>query len=126
MTGRGNAFLADILDKEYGSDRERIPLKSPDVGIHGELTIDLGSVVVEVREIASSHSGDAVILSVPTKKLVFLGDVLYLRENSAEELHDLLAVLAGLDADWFIDSHVDAVLTREQVEAHLRDYVKGL
>ena len=124
--GQGNAFLADILDEEYGRDRERIPLRSPDVGIHGGLTLDLGSLTVEVREIASSHSGDAVILSVPKKKFVFLGDVLYLQENSEGQVRDLLAVLAGLDADWFIDSHVDGVLTRAQVETHLRDYVRGL
>jgi glyoxylase-like metal-dependent hydrolase (beta-lactamase superfamily II) len=96
------------------------------VGIRGELTIDLGSVEVEVREIASSHSGDAVILLIPEKKLVFLGDLLYVRENSEEEVRDLLSVLEGLDAEWFIDSHVDGVLTREQVETHLRAYVGGL
>jgi glyoxylase-like metal-dependent hydrolase (beta-lactamase superfamily II) len=124
--GKGNAFLADILDEEYGIDREHIALRSPCVGIVGELSIDLGSVVVEVREIASSHSGDAVILLIPEKKFAFLGDVLYLRENSDEEVHDLLSVLDGLDAEWFIDSHVDGVLTREQVEAHLRGYVRGL
>jgi glyoxylase-like metal-dependent hydrolase (beta-lactamase superfamily II) len=124
--GEGNAFLADILDEEYGIDRGQIPLKSPSVGIRGELTIDLGSVEVEVREIASSHSGDAVILLIPEKKLVFLGDLLYLRENSEEEVRDLLSVLEGLDAEWFIDSHVDGVLTREQVETHLRAYVGGL
>jgi glyoxylase-like metal-dependent hydrolase (beta-lactamase superfamily II) len=124
--GKGNAFLADILDEEYGIDREHIALRGPCVGIFGELSIDLGSVVVEVREIASSHSGDAVILLIPEKKFAFLGDVLYLRENSDEEVHDLLSVLDGVDAEWFIDSHVDGVLTREQVEAHLRGYVRGL
>jgi glyoxylase-like metal-dependent hydrolase (beta-lactamase superfamily II) len=124
--GKGNAFLAECLDKEYGVDRAAIPLRSPDVGICGQLTIDLGSLTVEVREVASSHSGDAVILCVPQKKLVFLGDVLYLRENGEHELRELLAVLAGLEAEWFIDAHVDGVLTREQVEAHLRDYVSGL
>ena len=124
--GKGNAFLADILDVEYGADRERIALRSPEVGICDEAAIDLGSVTVEVREVASSHSCDAVILCVPAKRLVFLGDVLYLRENSEEELRDLLAVLAGLEAEWFIDAHVDGVLTREQVGAHLREYVGGL
>ena len=57
---------------------------------------------------------------------MFLGDVLYLRKNSERELRDLLTMLDGLDAEWFIDSHVDAVLTREQVKAHLRDYATGL
>ena len=124
--GKGNAFLADILDEEYGIDRERIPLRSPHMGIRGELTIDLGSVVVEVREIASSHSGDAVVLVIPEKRFAFLGDVLYLRQNNEVEVRDLLNVLDGLDAEWFIDSHVDGVLTREQLETHLRDYVGGL
>ena len=43
-----------------------------------------------------------------------------------QEVRDLLTMLDGLDAEWFIDSHVDGVLTREQVETHLRDYVGGL
>ena len=124
--GEGNSLLADILDEEYGADRDAIPLRSPELGVSDELTIDLGSISAEVREIPSSHSGDAVILCVPVKRLVFLGDVLYLRENSERELRDLLSMLDGLDAEWFIDSHVDAVLTREQVKAHLRDYARGL
>jgi hypothetical protein len=37
-----------------------------------------------------------------------------------------VAALAGFDAEWFIDPHVDGVLTRDLVEAHLRDYVRGL
>ena len=124
--GRGSGFLADILDAEYGVDRGAIPLRSPEVGISGELAIDLGSVSVEVREIPSSHSGDAVILCVPEKRLVFLGDVLYLRKNSERELGDLLHLLDGLGAEWFIDSHVDGVMTREQVKTHLRDYARSL
>jgi glyoxylase-like metal-dependent hydrolase (beta-lactamase superfamily II) len=124
--GEGSGFLADILDAEYGVDRDAIPLRSPEVGVSGELAIDLGSVTVEVREIASSHSGDAVILRIPEKRLVFLGDVLYLRKNSERELCDLLTMLDGLDARWFIDSHVDGVMTREQVKTHLREYASGL
>jgi glyoxylase-like metal-dependent hydrolase (beta-lactamase superfamily II) len=124
--GEGSAFLADILDEEYGIDRGQLPLRSPVVGISGELEIDLGSVSVEVREIPSSHSGDAVILCVPEKRLVFLGDVLYLRKDSERELGDLLHLLDGLDAEWFIDSHVDGVMTREQVKTHLRDYARRL
>lgn len=125
-SGEGSGFLADILDAEYGVDRDGIALRSPEVGVSGELAIDLGSVTVEVRETPSSHSGDAVILCIPQKRLVFLGDVLYLRKNSEWELRVLLAMLDGLDAEWFIDAHVDAVLTREQVKTHLRDYAKGL
>ena len=124
--GVGNAFLADILDQEYGVGRERIPLRSPELGIRGELTIDLGSVTAEVREVASSHSGDAVILRIPQKQVVFLGDVLYLRGSEEQEIRDVLAALDRLDAEWFIDAHVDGVLTRDQVEVHLREYVRDL
>ena len=55
--GTGNAFLAHTLDHEYGADREHIPLRSPELGIRGELTIDLGSITAEVREVASSNWG---------------------------------------------------------------------
>ena len=124
--GEGDAFLAGVLDAEYGVDRDAIPLRSPELGFSGELTIDLGSVTVEVREIPSSHSGDGVILVLPEKRFAFLGDVLYLRKNSERQLRDLLIMLDGLDAEWFIDSHVEGVMTREQVETHLRDYARSL
>jgi glyoxylase-like metal-dependent hydrolase (beta-lactamase superfamily II) len=68
----------------------------------------------------------AVILRIPQKKIVFLGDVLYLRGNDEQEIREVLAELDRLDAEWFIGGHVDGVLTRDQVEVHLREYVRSL
>ena len=122
----GSGFLADILDAEYGSRPGAISLRSPRWASRASSRST--SAVWWSRSARSrrSHSGDAVILLLSPRRAVFLGDVLYLRENDEEEVRDLLNVLDRLDAEWFIDSHVDGILTREQVEAHLRDYVGSL
>jgi glyoxylase-like metal-dependent hydrolase (beta-lactamase superfamily II) len=124
--GSGTVTLAEILDAEYGAGRAGIPLRAPDVGVSGSLTIDLGGVTAQVHEIRGGHSGDAVVMFVPEKKVLFLGDVLYLREDREEDIAALLATLAAFGAEWFIDGHANTIMTRDEMERYLREYLSEL
>lgn len=124
--GESYEMLDAILDAEYGADRDGIALRSPDIGIRGEVVIDLGGLTAVVREFESSHWEGQLIVHILEKGVVFLGDALYIRQDDEEEIARLLAELDALDADRFIDSHAGGVMNRRQVEAYLREYVKEL
>ena len=111
---------------EYGVDRDGIALRSPDIGIRGELVIDLGGLTAVVREFESSHLEGQVIVHVPEKGVAFLGDALCIREESEAEVARVLTQIDALDAEWFIQSHDDEVMTHEQVEAYLREDLEEL
>ena len=124
--GESYEMLDPILDAEYGADRDGIALRSPDIGIRGELVIDLGGLSAVVREFESSHLQGQVVVHVPEKGVVFLGDALYIKQGDEEEIARVLAQIDALDAESFIDSHEGALITREQVETYLREYVAEL
>jgi glyoxylase-like metal-dependent hydrolase (beta-lactamase superfamily II) len=124
--GESYEMLHPILDAEYGVDRDGIALRSPDIGIRGELVVDLGGLTAVAREFESSHWDGQLIVHIPEKGVVFLGDALYIREENEAEIAQVLDTIDSLGATWFIYSHADAVMTRAQVETHLREYAASL
>ena len=91
--GESYEMLDAILDAEYGADRGGIALRGPDIGMRGKL-IDLGGLTAVVRELESSHWEGQLIVSVPEKGVVFLGDALYIKEDDEAEW----PLLAAIDA----------------------------
>jgi glyoxylase-like metal-dependent hydrolase (beta-lactamase superfamily II) len=124
--GESYEMLDPILDAEYGAERDGIALRTPDIGVRGELVIDLGGLTAVVREFESSHWDGQLIVHIPEKAVVFLGDALYIREDDEAEIARLLEAIDALGAAWFIYSHADGVMTRGQVETYLREYVASL
>jgi len=119
-------MLDPILDAEYGVERDGIALRSPDIGIRGELAIDLGGLTAVAREFESSHWNGQLIVHIPEKGVVFLGDALYITDDDEAEIARLLAAIDALDAASFIRSHGDGIMTRGQLEAFLREYAASL
>ncbi len=124
--GESYEMLDAILDVEYGADRDGVALRSPEIRMRGELVVDLGGVTAVVREVESSHIEGQLIVHVPEEGVVFLGDALYIERNDEEEIARLLAAIDALDAERFIDSHADEVISRRQVETYLREYARDL
>ena len=122
--GKGNVFLEKILNEEYGSKRKGITLIAPTISFKGEIIIDLGNIHVILNEIASSHSNDCIYGYIPEEKLVFLGDLLYLKEKDETEVERILNLFEKIGAEYFIDSHVDKVLSYKEMEDHYRKYYK--
>ncbi len=122
--GKGSVFLEKILNKEYGLKRKRIKLKAPTISFKGEIIIDLGNIHVLIKEIASSHSNDCIYGYIPEEKIIFLGDMLYLKDRDESEIERILDHLKNVDAKYFIDSHIDKVLSYKEMEEHYRKYYK--
>lgn len=77
-----------------------------------KIVIDLGEVKCKISQIISDHSDDCTIVEVKgEKKVVFLGDCLYLDmyngpwSYTMEKLYPMLETLLDLEASWYIPSH---------------------
>jgi glyoxylase-like metal-dependent hydrolase (beta-lactamase superfamily II) len=117
--GMGSRNFEKILDIEYGETRSGIHLKKPNVWISGKLTINLGDIDVILQEIETSHCIGSTVLFVPENKLLFLGDILYIRTKQITEVKRILNDIDSFSAEHFIDSHIDKVLSRNELEKHL-------
>ncbi|MBQ7084076.1 MAG: MBL fold metallo-hydrolase [Anaerotignum sp.] len=71
--GEDSEFCFIHIRKEY-PDRSLISVKPADISLQGELEIDLGGVMVVLKEVTSPHAADCVVFSVPEDGLLFLGD----------------------------------------------------
>jgi len=83
---------------------------------------------VELMSFRNGHTGSDTILSVPSDRIVFMGDLLsvgchpYLAGGDAENLSSILMKLAGMDADIFVPGH-GPVGTRQDLHK-MNDYIK--
>lgn len=71
--GEDSQFCDIHIRKEY-HDRSKIQVEQAQLSFAGRLSIDLGGVTVELREMISPHAADAVVFLVPADGLLFLGD----------------------------------------------------
>ena len=123
--GESYEMLDAILDAEYGADRGGIALRSPDIGMRGELVIDLGGLTAVVRELEQPLGGPAHRQRaregrrVPGRRALHQGG----RRGGDRPA---AGAIDTLEAAWFIDSHGDGVMTRGQVEVFLREYAASL
>ncbi len=124
--GKENPLLEGILDEEYGADRGQIELKGPRLGLEGSLEIDLGGLHAVVTELGSSHCDDSLVLHLVEKKLLFLGDILYVRGYDRREIEGLLERISAFGAELYVDSHADRPLGQAEMEEHLVGYAKSL
>lgn len=120
--GKGSIFLEKILNTEYGEKRTSIKLKAPTILFKNEIVFDLGDIHIVLKEIKTSHSNDSIYGYVPEEKLVFLGDILYLKNESETEIERILGIMKKTNAKYFIDSHVDKVMSYKEMEKHYRKY----
>lgn len=72
-TGEDSLFCDLHIRREY-PDRSKIQVAQAQLSFTGRISIDLGGVTVELKEIASPHAMDCVVFLVPADGLLFLGD----------------------------------------------------
>ena len=71
--GEESAFIARMLGREYGADRE-IRVALPTVLFDESLTLDLGGVTCDLHHIPTDHAADAVAIHVREDRVLFVGD----------------------------------------------------
>lgn len=127
---------------EY-SDVTKIQVVPADIVIHGDMTIDLGGVHVEVLYCGGPHSDDHLMFYVPEEKFLFvsdasgkelftldweydethpelLQDVLATLPYNPEKLRPFVALLESLDFEQGILGHEDTTITRETLLNRLK------
>ncbi len=103
-------FGAECIKTE-NKDRENLGIGSVDMTFSASVTIDLGGIICEVKEIENSHVDGSVIIYILEEKVLFLGDCIYgSRHNgvygySKEKYDKLKTAVSAYDADYFIISH---------------------
>lgn len=104
-------FCREHIKIEHPNNDRKFVIPKADIIYKKEIKIDLGSVVVEIKNIPCDHSNDSCIVNIPKEKVVFLGDSLYLDmyngewSYSKELFYPLLDELESYEADYYIPAH---------------------
>jgi glyoxylase-like metal-dependent hydrolase (beta-lactamase superfamily II) len=83
----------------------------PQLSFSDRLTIDLGGETVELIRVAPSHTEGSVVVYLPTKKLLFSGDILftdfhpYLADGDIPGWTKTLDALLAMDVERIIPGH---------------------
>ncbi len=72
-SGREIAMCDRDIRIEY-PDRSSIKVTTSDIVFEGSMTLHLGNIRCEIREISAPHSRDSVIVYIPEEKMLAVGD----------------------------------------------------
>lgn len=122
-------FTRDAIDciKAEIDHRDTFKPAGLDLIYSGELTIDLGGVTCQIRQVESTHTCDSTIVYVPEEKTVFLGDCAYGHTSQGynyynkELMFPMFDMILSYEADYYVCSH-ESICTREE----MLDYYKKL
>jgi glyoxylase-like metal-dependent hydrolase (beta-lactamase superfamily II) len=115
-------FCADMIKAEL-PDRTHLELIVPNITFDSRITLDLGDVTCEAAHVGGDHAPDSVVMFIPQDRVLFLGDCLYPaiytpnRYYHTETLFPLLERIMAYEADYYIEGHSDAVITRTEMQA---------
>jgi glyoxylase-like metal-dependent hydrolase (beta-lactamase superfamily II) len=123
--GEEDEITKTMLDAEYGVREGTIDLRLPDLAFEGRLDIDLGGTAAVAECLGGSHAEGSTVLFVERDGLLLLGDILYVRDGGREEVEALFERLFSYGAEAFVDSHVEGILTRSDMEKRREDIIGG-
>lgn len=108
-----NDFFVTSIKNDIEDRRNFQPLNA-EVSFDGEMTIDLGGIICELRHVTSPHTDDSTIIYIPEEKTLFLGDSLYGKRidgfNSFDDevIFPMMDIIKKYEAEHFISSHEPA------------------
>ncbi len=112
-----------MLDLEYPGRRENF-IRLPDIVYDKRLELELGTIRCLLETIGGDHSPDSTVIYIPEEQVMFLGDCLYLRNITAENVHGLFQKLLSYDVKVYLDSHENEVITRKELERKYQAYLQ--
>jgi glyoxylase-like metal-dependent hydrolase (beta-lactamase superfamily II) len=96
----------------------------------GELTIDLGDITCQIKQVQSSHTCDSTIVYIPEEKTVFLGDCAYGHNSQGynyynrEMMFPMLDLIFEYEADYYLCSH-ESICSREEMVEYYNNLKMG-
>jgi glyoxylase-like metal-dependent hydrolase (beta-lactamase superfamily II) len=112
-----------MLDIEYPGKRENF-IRLPDIVYDKKLELELGTVHCMLETIGGDHSPDSTVIYIPEEQVMFLGDCLYLRNITEENVHGLFQKLLSYDVKLYVDSHKNDVITKGELESKYQAYLQ--
>lgn len=111
ISGEEIEFCEEHIKIEHSSNERNFNIISPDIIFNDELSIDLGSVIVNLEKVNADHSEDCTLINIKEEKVVFIGDAMYLDmyngpwSYSREKLYPLLEKLKFYNANYYVPAH---------------------
>lgn len=120
LTGEDIVFADTNIRKEYEA-LEDIKVVPADIVFKNDLKIDLGGLIVILKNVISPHSQDSVIVYVPDEKVVFIGDAYGMDHyNNCEydsfKLESFINVLKDLEFNICFSGHSSPINKIEIIE----------
>ena len=119
------AFCRDMIKLEL-PERSDLRLRTPDISFTDFLSFDLGGVTCELHHVGGDHAADSSVLYIPEDKVLFLGDCISQAIYSPRQHYTAAKGLALFDkllafnAESYLESHNEAVLSKEDFQAVAR------
>lgn len=113
--GEEISFCADMIKKEFKSNRDAIQITIPTIIFNKVLTIDLGNVTCRVELVGGDHAPDSSVIFIEEESFLFLGDCnscdIYAekRKYTKDKILPLLAKLEDFQAAWYLHSHSEPI-----------------
>jgi len=104
-------FCAEMIKKEFPSNRDDIKIAVPDILFEKKMIMDLGELTCIIENVGGDHSEDSTIVFVLEEKVLFLGDCLapnlYCEKwkYKIDNILSLLDKIESYDADIYVESH---------------------
>ena len=121
--GRFNDFMIQAIKGEMAEKERRDFRVTPlDIIFQGKITFNLGNITCKLLAIDGPHSEDTTLIYVPERKVLFLGDAIYVSEKNGKygydrkKLFDLIEAIRSLDVVYYIVSHEPVLSQREMEE----------
>lgn len=115
------------LANEVGSPEEFIP----HLGIHDKATLNLDGKTAELITMGHGHSPGDLIVYLPEQRVLFAGDLVFVRQHGRlktadiQGLLNILDTISGFPISAIVPGHGEPVVGREATEAvaEYRDYI---
>jgi glyoxylase-like metal-dependent hydrolase (beta-lactamase superfamily II) len=128
LTGEDIEFADTNIRKEYKVLQE-IKVVPADIVFKNDLEINLGGLVVILKNVIAPHSEDSVIVYVPEEKVVFIGDAYSIDfynnyKYDSGKLQNFINMLESLEFDTCFPGHSSPLKKAEIIEFLKSQYKK--
>lgn len=129
-TGEEIEFCEEHIKIEHPNNDRKIVIPKAHIIFDSNIEIDLGGVKVISEHICADHSSDCCLVNIPSEKVVFMGDAMYLDmyhgpwSYSREKLYPLLDKLKSYEGSYYIPAHHPKYTGEKFIE--FIDYIKNI
>lgn len=129
LEGNEIEFCSEKIKAEFKNNRN-IQLKIPEITFENEMIIDIGDDKCILTHVGGEHSDDATFIYSCKNKVLFIGDSLFVDiyngewSWTVEEVKALCEKILSYNAQYFVESHIDKFIPREEMQLKIDRYLE--